>query len=205
MVRMIECLEFNINAGGRYMSKRQWIWPVLCFLLGLYTSTPHAQPGRDVWVLVETGKQRLMVMRGDQPVERFDNIAYGRNGVTREKVSGDNKTPLGIFHVAWVNEKSKYHLFFGLDYPNLSYVKWGWQRGMLDQRTLRAFIRANFQSEIPPQNSPLGGYIGIHGLGRADRRIHGRFNWTKGCIALTNAQIDRLRRWVDVGTTVVIR
>ncbi len=187
------------------MSKRHWRLFVLYLWLGLYATVLPAQPERGVWVLVETGKQRLSVMRGDKPVERFDNIAFGRNGVTREKVSGDNKTPLGVFHVAWINGKSKYHLFFGLDYPNLSYVKWGWREGILDPPTLRAFIRANFQSEIPPQNSPLGGYIGIHGLGKADPRIHGRFNWTRGCIALTNAQIDRLRRWIDVGTTVVIR
>lgn len=187
------------------MSMRQWIWLVWGVWLGMHAILSSAQPGNEVWVLVETGKQRLMVMQGDRPVDTFEGISFGRNGVTREKVSGDNKTPLGVFHIAWVNDRSKYHLFFGLDYPNFSYIKWGWRRGMLDVPTLRAFIRANYQSAIPPQNTPLGGYIGIHGLGKADRRIHGRFNWTRGCIALTNSQIDRLRRWVGVGTTVVIR
>ncbi len=187
------------------MSKIHWMRHILGILLGLHAVFTWALPKDDFWVLVDTSRQRLQVMRGDKPVESFANISIGRGGVTREKFRGDNKTPLGVFHIAWVNEKSKYHLFFGLDYPNLPYVKSGWLRGMLDKPTFRALIRANFDAAVPPQDTPLGGYIGIHGLGQADRRIHGLFNWTRGCIALTNAQIDQLRRWIGVGTTVVIR
>lgn len=187
------------------MSNTHWIQALVGGLLALHALSSWGVSQDDVWVLVDTRSERLQVMQGERPVQSFDNIAYGRGGVTRHKVQGDNKTPLGIFHVAWVNVKSKYHLFFGLDYPNLPYVKWGWLQGMLDKPTLQALVRANFTSRVPPQDTPLGGYIGIHGLGKADRRIHRRYNWTRGCIALTNRQIDRLRRWIGVGTTVVIR
>ncbi|HEB78050.1 MAG TPA: murein L,D-transpeptidase, partial [Methylothermaceae bacterium] len=101
-------------------------------------------------------------------------------------------------------ENSKYHLFFGLNYPNLPYVKRGWQRGWIDGPTFRSLLRANFEETVPPQDTPLGGYIGIHGLGKADPDIHRRYNWTRGCIALTNEQIDRLSRWIRIGTMVVI-
>ncbi len=68
-----------------------------------------------------------------------------------------------------------------------------------------AILRAFQEQAIPPQETPLGGYIGIHGIGRGDPAIHQKFNWTQGCIALTNRQIDDLSKWVHVGMRVVIR
>jgi L,D-peptidoglycan transpeptidase YkuD (ErfK/YbiS/YcfS/YnhG family) len=59
--------------------------------------------------------------------------------------------------------------------------------------------------QIPPQDTPLGGQIGIHGLGSADARVHEFFDWTHGCIALTNSQIDHLSQIVDTGTLVKIK
>lgn len=50
----------------------------------------------------------------------------------------------------------------------------------------------------------IGGQIGIHGLGAGDKEIHKVFNWTHGCIALTNEQIDQLTRWVGKGTVVKV-
>ncbi|MDZ7736419.1 MAG: L,D-transpeptidase [Gammaproteobacteria bacterium] len=62
---------------------------------------------------------------------------------------------------------------------------------------------------MPPQNTALGGYIGIHGIGEVnDEKImtftQGQ-NWTAGCIALTNEQISELRQFVSIGTRIVIR
>jgi lipoprotein-anchoring transpeptidase ErfK/SrfK len=51
----------------------------------------------------------------------------------------------------------------------------------------------------------LGGHIGIHGVGRGDLRIHQQFDWTQGCIALTNEQIEQLQNLVRVGDRVVIQ
>jgi lipoprotein-anchoring transpeptidase ErfK/SrfK len=57
----------------------------------------------------------------------------------------------------------------------------------------------------PPQHTPLGGYIGIHGIGNGDTQIHETVNWTNGCVALTNQQIDDLETWVYIGMRVAIR
>ena len=57
------------------------------------------------------------------------------------------------------------------------------------------------------QNTPLGGAIGIHGIGEITEEkleIHRTINWTKGCIALTNDEIDDLLHYIGVGTKVVI-
>jgi lipoprotein-anchoring transpeptidase ErfK/SrfK len=59
--------------------------------------------------------------------------------------------------------------------------------------------------KTPPQHTPLGGYIGIHGVGSGDPEVHRAYNWTNGCVALTNAQIDILAEWARAGTPVEIR
>ena len=61
--------------------------------------------------------------------------------------------------------------------------------------------------EFPPQDTKLGGQIGIHGIGRITKQklaIHKDLNWTDGCIALTNHDINELKQYVNIGTVVVI-
>ena len=57
----------------------------------------------------------------------------------------------------------------------------------------------------PPQDTVLGGHIGIHGIGEGNPEIHRRFDWTQGCIALTNEEIEQLANLVGIGAKVVIR
>ncbi len=180
-----------------------WKWGLV--LIGAWALLASAQEKDDIWVLVDTKKLVLYVMRGDKAIETFDHIAIGSRGVTRAKRRGDHKTPLGVFRIGWIKESSRYHRFLGLNYPTLAHATRGWLQGWVDDRTYRALIRANFTNAVPPQDTPLGGFVGIHGLGKADPTIHGLFNWTQGCIALTDAQIDRLSRWIGVGTVVVIQ
>ncbi len=160
-----------------------------------------------VWLLVDTQAHVLKVMEGDRVIQVFEGIAIGRGGVARNHMRrrGDQTTPLGRFRIAWINPKSRYHLFFGLNYPTLPYATTAYREGWISDTLYRRLIAAHFEGGRPPQDTPLGGYIGIHGLGRADPKIHRLLDWTEGCIALTNEQIERLRRWVKVGTQVVIR
>ena len=51
----------------------------------------------------------------------------------------------------------------------------------------------------------MTGNIGIHGVGSGDLDVHREYNWTNGCVALTNAQIDILAQWAHIGTPVEIR
>jgi murein L,D-transpeptidase YafK len=78
----------------------------------------HAQSAGKSWVMIDVAKQTLSILQGDQIKHIFRNISVGRNGYTLDRHEGDGKTPLGVFHVAWINPNSRFHLFFGLDYPN---------------------------------------------------------------------------------------
>ena len=156
------------------------------------------------WIMVDTTGQSLSVIQNGQIKEHFANVSLGRNGYGRNRYRGDKRTPLGTFQVAWVNTDSQFRTFFGLDYPNYDHAKDAVDNNIIDFDTYLNILTAIYKGRLPPQNTALGGYIGIHGLGNADPDIHKRMNWTQGCVALTNEQIDALARWIKVGTRVVI-
>ena len=155
--------------------------------------------------MVDSDTQSLYVLQDDKVKQKFTHVALGRGGVSDNRVQGDDTTPKGTFRIAWINTESRYHLFFGLDYPNKRYAEWAYQSRLIDVDTYFDIRKAVFKNKVPPQNTALGGYIGIHGTGDTNPRIHRLLNWTKGCIALTNKQIEQLAHWVNVGTKVVIR
>lgn len=157
------------------------------------------------WVFVDTHTKTLSVMRDVEVVAIFRGIALGRGGVSAYRRAGDGKTPTGVFYVGWINPDSPYHLFFGLDYPRPIQVEEAYRERVIDEKTYRGFRQARDRGLLPPQDSPLGGGIGIHGLGKQDPEIHRLFNWTQGCVALTDQQVDELEKWIDIGTLVVIR
>lgn len=159
----------------------------------------------EVWLDVDTRQRTLTVMEGAEPLRVFQNISYGRNGVTSEKVVQDRRTPLGSYRVRRINRDSRFHLYFGFDYPNLKQAQSAFRSGRISYDQLKAIRRAHYQEQEPPADTPLGGFIGIHGLGGADPRIHEDYNWTDGCIALTNGQVDELAAWVRIGTRVEVR
>ncbi|RMD68704.1 MAG: L,D-transpeptidase [Gammaproteobacteria bacterium] len=177
------------------------MYRILLLLFALYAPCALAQP----WLLIDTERLTLSVMEGNKVKKVYRNIAIGRGGVTEERKRGDGKTPKGVFHVVRIEKKTPFRLFFGLDYPNRAHAERAFRRGIIDRFTLRAIERALRMGRMPPADTPLGGNIGIHGLGNADPRIHQALNWTQGCIALTNAQIEDLSAWVRLGTRVVIR
>lgn len=158
----------------------------------------------ETWVLVDTRKQTLSVMDGIRELEHFDRVALGAAGAGLKRSRGDGKTPLGTFHVSWFNPDSRFNYFIGLDYPNRAYADQALEDGRIDRGTHLRIVSALDLRITPPQDTPLGGQIGIHGLGGGDRRVHEMLNWTNGCIALDNREIRRLARWVRRGTRVEI-
>ena len=168
----------------------------------LYKMTTYRS---DPWVLVDTRRDILAIMHGNQPVEVLYHIALGTAGAGIKHQRGDNITPLGVFRIGWVNRNSRFKTFFGLDYPNLEYAKQAYRQGLISKLDYDSIRYALEMGLTPPQDTLLGGSIGIHGIGTGDPWIHATYNWTSGCIALDNQQIDRLAQWVNVGTTVEIR
>lgn len=177
--------------------------PLLVLLLVLLA--PASQAAEDLWLLVDTAVQRLTVFRGHERVTSFDNISIGRNGTSWTRLRGDETTPLGEFHIMRINRDSRFNIFLELDFPTPHHADLALQAGLIDFKAYEQVRDQVAATGRPPQTTALGGNIGLHGLGEADPDIHARFNWTEGCIALTNAQIERLATMVGVGTRVFIR
>ena len=180
-----------------------WLPALVGLLLG---SLAWAQPDmEDLWLLVDTHSQTLSVMRGSAMVRTYPDIAIGRFGTTEHKRRLDGKTPLGEFRITRIAEETSFHRFYGLDYPNLAHARAGLEAGRISPGEFAAIRAALHKGLTPPQQTALGGFIGIHGLGEGDPAIHEDFNWTNGCVALTNEQMDDLAQWVRKGMRVIIR
>ena len=101
---------------------------------------------------------------------------------TRE---GDNKTPEGLYTIDSRNAHSQFHLSLHISYPNAA------------DRARAAKLRV----------SP-GGDIMIHGLPPAYAHLgplHRKFDWTAGCVAVTDSEIEEIWKLVPIGTVVEIR
>ncbi len=158
------------------------------------------------WVLVDTESNSLTVFSAnDKVMARFNNIAIGSGGTAKEHLRGDDTTPLGTFHIAWINRHSRFGTFFGLDYPGPDLTIRAYIDGVITETEFNRFIVAFRHHTLPPQNTGLGGQIGIHGLGSGNPRVQDAVDWTDGCVAVTNHEIGLLKRWLHIGTKVVIR
>ncbi len=177
----------------------------ICSLLFFFIVSCHVFADPNVWLLVDTKGRKIEVKKGDKTIETIESIAIGRGGAGSKNHRGDNVTPFGEYRIGWVGKKSEFRRFFGLTYPSSVDAEKALNKGVIDRFTFDRIVTAHQSKQIPPQNTPLGGQIGIHGLGRADLRIHQTFDWTHGCIALTNPQIDHLSQLVETGTVVKIK
>ncbi|WP_447928801.1 L,D-transpeptidase family protein [Vreelandella sp. EE27] len=159
----------------------------------------------ELWVLIDDKEGVLSIFRGSALIERFTPISRGTGGARTQRVRGDSTTPLGEFRVYRFNYESRWRIFIGIDYPTPPHARMALEQGIYSQADYEAYFDEYRRYGYPPQNTALGGAIGIHGIGSSDPQIHGRFHWTQGCIAVNNEQIERIASLVDVGTRVVIR
>jgi len=151
--------------------------------------------------------QELRLKQGDQVIKTF-HIAYGKGDKGRKKFLGDDRTPVGSYRIVDFNPASNFYYFMQIDYPNLLDAWHGYQDGVITSTEFKQIAQAYRNHQPPPQNTHLGGNIGIHGLGdNAGERLELQkdVNWTRGCIALMNEEINVLRQYVTKGTVVVIK
>ncbi len=110
---------------------------------------------------------------------------------------GDCKTPEGEYRVVTRNRASKYHRSLGLDYPGRADADRGLRRGAIDQAAHERIMAAHDLGLRPPWDTALGGYVMLHGGGAGD--------WTAGCVALDDRDMDFLFEKCEMGTRVIIR
>ncbi len=180
--------------------------PLFIFLFLSYTFfLLPVQAADAVWILIDTTKLSLEIKQGKKTLAVMNDISIGRNGAGFKRQTGDDVTPLGTYKIGWINDKSPFHKFYGFNYPSTKNASKALLSGLITDKSYNKIITAHMKKRVPPQNTEIGGRIGIHGLGTADKKIHKMLNWTHGCIALTDKQIDRLGRWIGKGTVVKVK
>jgi murein L,D-transpeptidase YafK len=148
------------------------------------TGHPAASAVFADYILVEKSARRLTLFANDRVLKTY-SVALGGNAVGHKQQEGDQRTPEGIYTIDWRNPESDYHLSLHISYPEERDCVSAAQRG------------------VPP-----GCDIMIHGRpnghGTTDLRdVTG--DWTAGCIAVTDPEMEEIWAMVPDGTTIEIR
>lgn len=159
----------------------------------------------NLWILVSKRKKQLFLYRGQRLLMQF-NADFGYNVYSDKVKRGSEgerdhwRTPEGVFYVVHKNPRSQFYRAFLLNYPNTEDAERGLRTGLISEQEYHAIMDAERQNRIPPMGTLLGGMIEIHGDGTGLST-----NWTQGCVALRNEDVDRLWGIVHEGTPVVIQ
>ena len=161
-----------------------------------------ASPRRDLWrrwvsetlrrsrrdgaavILIDKLRRQLLLMRGDEEIASYP-VDLGTGGMDSKTHAGDAATPEGRYRVTEVRGPGQTHYYRALliDYPNAE-----------DRARYRKLVRAGDVS----RRQGIGSLIEIHGQGGRDQ------DWTEGCVALENTDMDELTKIARVGTQVTI-
>lgn len=159
----------------------------------------------DPSIVIWKSHYSLTLYKGDIPVKTYAAVfGKGHPNGDKEK-AGDKRTPEGDFYICTMNHSKRFYKFMGLSYPGLKHAERGLRHGLISVREYSEIERASNEGRQPPWETKLGGAIGIHGRLQDDRlALKTRENWTDGCIALANADVDELFSIISLGTQVTI-
>lgn len=143
---------------------------------------------------------RLVVFKGDHRLEAWSGerlvrtyrIAIGGGDAGPKRYEGDRRTPEGVYRIDRRHRSRRFHRFLHVSYPN--------------DEDRRRYAALRERGEVP-EGAGIGGDIGIHGESdvAAVRALDNRVDWTDGCIAVTDAEIEELYRAVIPNATLEIR
>jgi murein L,D-transpeptidase YafK len=130
--------------------------------------------------------------------------ALGRESDGPKLRAGDERTPEGRYQISGPPHPSRFHRFVPIDYPSLADAWLARTERRLSEADYRRIIDAHARGEQPPSDTALGGHLGFHGEGKRWRGDSRLLDWTYGCIALSDPEIDFLAARSAVGTPVSI-
>ena len=135
-------------------------------------------------VLVIKSQSKLFLIKNDKNIKEY-HVVFGANPKGHKQQEGDERTPEGEYVLDFKNNNSSFYKSIHISYPNNEDKK-----------------RAN-KNKVNP-----GGAIMIHGQKNGFEWlswISQSFNWTNGCIAVTNTEMDEIWQMVDVETPIIIK
>jgi len=151
--------------------------------IGTVQPAPAAFVGKVDRLLVVKSERRLYLITGNEVVRSYP-IQLGRNPIGHKVFEGDGRTPEGLYELDDRNTGSRFYRSIRISYPN-------------------AFDR----EEARRYGGRPGGLVMIHGQPDYEAGTHGaarKWDWTEGCIAVSNAEMDEIWQATAAGTPIEI-
>lgn len=130
-------------------------------------------------IQVKKSERKMYLLSGSKVLKKYD-VGLGFNPVGHKSFEGDGRTPEGIYFINRQNPNSAYHLSLGISYP--------------DQQDVARALAVGLKP---------GGDIMIHGRGPMGNRAK-LIDWTAGCIAVDDSEIEEIFAMVKPGVPIVI-
>lgn len=162
------------------------IFIIILLIIAAYYFYPESKlpKGKEIDRIEVFKSKRRMKVYSEGMLLKTYRISLGKNPVGHKQFEGDCKTPEGIYSIDGRNPNSAFHKNLGISYPN-----------------------ENDLEKAKRLEKPAGGDIKIHGLrnGRGYiSKFHRWKDWTAGCIAVTDIEIDELYDAVKIGAEIQI-
>ena len=158
-------------------------------------------------LVIRKSRYSMTLYKGETSVKTYHAVFGKGYGDGDKQRMGDRRTPEGDFYICTMNDSKRFYKFMGISYPGLQHAENGFKSGMISPVEYMMIKKAIEERSPPPWETRLGGAVGIHGRTRVagDERLQSvDINWTDGCIALDNADVDEIYRVVSLGTPVTI-
>ena len=134
-------------------------------------------------IILTKSRRTMDVYAGGQIIKTY-KISLGRDPLGDKEFEGDKRTPEGQYSINDKNPNSGFHKNLGISYPNKMDIE-----------------------EAKKKNLRPGGEIKIHGIRNGlgfIGKLHRMLDWTAGCVALTDDEVDELYNSVEIGTPILI-
>jgi murein L,D-transpeptidase YafK len=194
---------------------------ILCSMVAsvFFPSGVQSQAFRNVQQAVSENGQKIIISKNAQTLElrqkdgstRTFRVCLGLNPIGPKKITGDQKTPEGDYFICSKSTESRFHRFLGISYPGAADAQNAFEHGVISLDDRDAIIRSAQSGKAPPWNTKLGGWVGIHGYPTDWRKrlwvilyYPKPDNWTDGCVAMWNFEVEELFNRVAIGTPVKI-
>lgn len=166
--------------------------------------------GSGTKIVIFKGRQVLEFHTKGQGVKTY-RVCLGENPFGPKREIGDKKTPEGDYFISYKSAVSRFHRFLGISYPGVEDARRAFETGLISLDDRDSIIESLKKGKNPRWDTKLGGWVGIHGYPSEDYRNRWALllfpkphNWTDGCIAMWNFEIEELFPKVSIGTPVSI-
>ncbi len=145
-------------------------------------------------------KERILLVCDNGKIIYSCRISLGQDPNGPKMREGDGKTPEGTYRICSKNPRSKYRLSMGISYPSSKDAQIALETGLIDEETASMIAAQDKPGGRTPWDTPMGGWIMLHG----EHPDHRAGDWTAGCIAVSNTDIDKLYEMLMVNDEITI-